>query len=244
MKLGKGKDRSGDTKRKQREVTHVTVHHRRRDLVFAIDNPDDAVQSHLSRGTFYEPGLLRHHADMIFEGSTVLDVGANIGNHTVFYALTRAARVYPFEPHPRANALLRKTVELNGLEEVDLTHVDFGIGSEEGELFVRTPSAGNLGASRLDTAGSDMVKVQRLDNLAFTGPVSFIKIDVEGMEMDVLDGASELIAEHRPAVGIEVDNENAGAFWDWADTQRYEVVHALRMYPRNVNYVCVPRGPR
>lgn len=226
------------------DVTKAPVRLRKRMLQFAVDNPKDTVQRHLVRGELYEARMLRTHADLIFRGATVLDVGANIGNHTVFYSLTAAGRVYPFEPNPRANRLLRQTVEWNELEKVDLTHLDNGVGSRRGELFVRTPNDNNLGASRLAKSGGAKVPVVRLDDLTFEGEVGFVKIDVEGMEMGVLAGAEGLIARHRPSIAIEVDNENLGAFWTWADKHDYHVMNAVKMYPRNINYLCVPRGPR
>ncbi|GAA4698178.1 FkbM family methyltransferase [Nocardioides nanhaiensis] len=219
---------------------------RRRRVRFAIDDPGDSVQKHLVRGSFYEPGLLRRHVEMVPRGTTVVDVGANVGNHCVFYALSGAGRVYPFEPNPRANLLLRRTVAANsGLDAVDLTHVDHGVGAEPAELFPHTPGRRNLGSTRLaerGEAGEAPVQVVPLDSLTLQGRVTLLKIDVEGMELAVLAGAERLVAEHRPALAIEVDDESQDAFWDWAEHCRYHVVHAVKMYRRNINYVCIPRG--
>lgn len=219
---------------------------RRRRVRFAVDDPGDSVQKHLVRGSFYEPGLLRRHVELVPRGTTVLDVGANVGNHCVYYALSGAGRVYPFEPNPRANALLRRTVAANpGLEAVDLSHVDHGVGAEAASLFPHTPGARNLGSTRLAEhggPGETAVRVVPLDSVRLKGRVTLLKVDVEGMELAVLEGAEQLVAEHRPALAVEVDDENADAFWDWADRTRYHVVHAVKMYRRNINYVCVPRG--
>lgn len=222
----------------------AVVRFRGRSVTFAIDNPHDAIQSALGRGRFYESRLLAAHADLIYKDSTVLDIGANVGNHTVYYALAREGRVtvYPFEPNPRAHDLLRTTVELNDLSSViDLSLVHYGLGSATDELFVHSPAANNLGLTTLRPTGDVAVPVARLDDLSVTGPVSFIKIDVEGMELDVLAGAEELIAEHRPSLGIEVDSEQIQQFWSWADDHDYHVMGAARPYPGNVNYVCVSR---
>lgn len=219
---------------------------RRRRVRFAIDDPGDSVQKHLARGAFYELGLLRRHVELVPRGTTVVDVGANVGNHSVFYALSGAGRVYPFEPNPRANALLRRTVAANrGLEVIDLAHADHGVGAESAELFPHTPGRRNLGSTRLaqqGRQGQPPVQVVALDSVELHGRIALLKVDVEGMELGVLAGAAGLVAEHRPALAIEVDDENADAFWDWADRTRYHVVHAVKMYRRNINYVCIPRG--
>lgn len=219
----------------------AVIRHRGRDLTFAIDNPSDIVQKHLKRGAFYEAGLLRSHGDLIYWRSTVLDVGANVGNHSVFYALTPAAKVYPFEPNPRARELLTTTVGMNDLDEIDLTYVDRGLGAAPGEMFVHTPVWHNLGRTWLSTTGEIKVSVSRLDDLAIDGPVSFVKIDVEGMELDVLAGGEALIEEHRPGLGVEVNLEHLAEFWQWVEAHRYHVVRANRDHAENINYVCVPR---
>jgi len=218
------------------------VRYRGRDLVFHIDNANDSVQKVLARGRFYEADLLPSHRDLMFRGSTVIDVGANVGNHTVFYAVNGAGRVYPFEPNPRAHALLRRTVDVNELENVDLTYIDFGVGARHEQLRMSTPKFNNLGRTILGAEGDGRVHVQPLDDFDFEGRVSLIKIDVEGMEMDVLAGASATIAEHRPGLGIEVDDANAGRFWEWLTKTSYHPVRMVRNYPNNANYVCIPKG--
>jgi precorrin-6B methylase 2 len=68
---------------------------------FEIDNPRDHVQESLVRGTFYELHQLLLHRHLIPMHSTVIDIGANCGNHTIFYARhTNACKIYPFEPNP------------------------------------------------------------------------------------------------------------------------------------------------
>lgn len=216
----------------------------RRTVSFALDDPDDHVQRHLVRGRFYEADLLPTHGDLVWMRSTVLDVGANVGNHTVWYALrTRAARVYPFEPNPPTAALLRDTVESNGLAKVDLTHLGKGVGSRRRDLYVHAaPGEHNLGGTSLRKQGDVAVAVHPLDGLDFEGPISLVKIDVEGMELQVLDGAEALVAEHRPGLAVEVRTKHLAAFWAWVEAHDYHVVRAHKMYADNVNYVCVPRS--
>jgi Methyltransferase FkbM domain len=67
----------------------------------------------------------------------------------------------------------------------------------------------------------------RLDDL-IDGPVDFIKIDVEGMEMAVLEGAAGLVARNRPDIYIEVVDEGVAEFMDWTDRNRY---HIEKLFP-------------
>jgi FkbM family methyltransferase len=213
-----------------------------REVVFHLDNPRDVVQKVLLQGNFYESRILRSHQDFIFRGSTVLDIGANIGNHTVFYALHGAARVYPFEPNPRANALLRKSVAANGIKNVDMTHLECGVGDAATTLRVQSPNPNNLGKTILGESGDVEVPIRPLDDMPVEGRISLVKIDVEGMELAVLRGSERTIGHHRPVIAIEVDDENAGDFWKWADAHDYRVIQVVKRRPYNADFVCVPAG--
>lgn len=206
---------------------------------FRIANAEDVVQRHLSRGRFYSEAQLARHADFIVPRRTVVDIGANVGNHTVYYAThTRAGAILPFEPNPAARALLAENVALNALTQVDLANAHFGLGRAAGRAGVVAP-ARNLGAGRLvAAAGEDAVEVRTLDSFGLDN-VSFVKIDVEGMEIDVLAGAAETLARNRPVVAIEVDPKNNAAFFEWCAQSRYHVVDAWRQHVP-FDYLCVP----
>ena len=224
-----------------RDRAHVSL--QEHELTFHVDNPLDVVQKVLLKGRFYEHALLRYHRDFIFNGSTVLDVGANIGNHTVFYALSGAAKVYPFEPNPRANRLLARTIATNKLSDtVDLTYLEYGIGDVATTLGVHTANENNLGRTVLSDDSDVRVEVRPLDDFEFAGRISLIKIDVEGMEIPALTGAAKTVARHRPVVAVEVDDSNAEQFWDWVQDTDYQVVRMVRRHQLNADYVCIPRG--
>jgi FkbM family methyltransferase len=215
-----------------------------REIVFSLDDPLDVVQRRLARGIYYEMDQLQAHKELIFTGSTVLDVGANVGNHTVYYSMTRAGRVYPFEPNPRPRELLARTVQTNGLDNVDLSYLALGLGASPTELFVGTSPRHNLGMTKLTTEGQMAVEVRPLDHLDFEGPISLLKIDTEGMEMEVLAGAQHLIDTHRPGIAVEVDRQNYDDFWVWLEHNRYQVIRLIRPNKGNENFICIPTGPR
>jgi FkbM family methyltransferase len=215
-----------------------------REIVFRLDDPLDVVQRRLAQGRYYEMDQLRAHRELIFKDSTVLDVGANVGNHTVYYAMSRAARVYPFEPNPRPRELLARTVQTNGLDNVDLTYLALGVGASPMELFVGGSPRHNLGKTKLASEGQIAVQVRPLDQLDLKGPVSLLKIDTEGMEMEVLAGAQHLINAHRPAIAVEVDRHNYDDFWGWLERNRYQVIRLIRPNRANENFICIPAGPR
>jgi FkbM family methyltransferase len=139
----------------------------------------------------------------LFEpGNTVVDVGANLGRFTVALA-KKAGQLYAFEPQPRMFELLKENIEQNGLENV--TAKNMGLGAAFGSAGLPPIDYGartDFGGCTL-TSGDD-VKVATLDSFNLDA-CHFIKVDVEGMEADVLRGASETIRRHRPILYVEND---------------------------------------
>lgn len=138
--------------------------------------------------------------------AAALDIGANIGNHALFFA-DIFARVIAFEPNPRTFKLL----EFNCYDS-DVVPLNLGLSSADGALdFLVLPS--NVGGSCIVTDTNDEVprehlskiQVRRLDALSEVAAleIALIKIDVEGHELDVLRGASETLTRARPVIVFE-----------------------------------------
>jgi FkbM family methyltransferase len=133
----------------------------------------------------------------------VVDAGAFIGDHTVTYAklVGSNGRVYAFEPNPDAFDCLQYNTA--GLLHVFCENAALG-ASCGGVSIVKNQ---NAGASHLTVGG--FIQGLTLDYyLPDTARLDFIKIDVEGFEVALLNGAKETIRRRRPAMFIEV---NAGA---------------------------------
>ncbi|AUX21452.1 uncharacterized protein SOCEGT47_019360 [Sorangium cellulosum] len=219
--------------------------------VFRVTNALDYIQRPLCAGRFYEAHQLIVHANFIYRNCVVLDVGANIGNHTLFYAMHTGARlIYPFEPNPVARAVFEENLGSNDVgARVDSRYLRNAVGAERSVVFIGGIPDNNLGATQVvsrpseaGSAGAEPVDCVRLDDLEFDGRVGFMKIDVEGMEMDVLDGARELIERDRPTIAMEVDRANEHAFWSWVAGVNYHVVHAFFDYHVNKNYIVIPKS--
>ncbi len=191
------------------------------------------------RGLFYEQQDLEALQDELPAGAVIVDVGANTGNHTVFFAaIMGAARVIAIEPNPVAMDFLRETVQVNGLANVDLSKLGIGVGAASGMAHLDAGRRGFLGTATLSPASDGDIPVRRLDELV-DRPVDLVKIDVESMEIDVLDGAGKLIDRSRPKIMIEVRDANIEAFCSALHRIDYRVktIFADQGY---ANYLIVP----
>jgi FkbM family methyltransferase len=195
------------------------------------------------RGLFFEHEELDFLAGRLPRGLRIVDAGANTGNHTVFFAgAMHAETVIPIEPLPRAVAAIRAAVSKNRLANVDLSLLGTAVGAEEGTLRGIPSVTAGLGATHFvgDPAGS--VPLATLDSLV-RGRVDFLKIDVEGMEMEALSGAARLVAAQRPTLYVEVLDAAVAHFMAWVDGNGYRVE---KLFPdkTHCNYFLVPRDGR
>jgi FkbM family methyltransferase len=167
---------------------------------------------------FGEPELheLKH---LVTPGSIAIDVGAHFG--TFSYALSRLVGkkglVLSFEPIEEDAQLIERGATFLRLP-VEVQH--YALSSQSGSATIHIPylhGAEKTALSSLEgTSAADgetrTITVRRLDDvLAARGdsrPVSFIKIDVEGHEIAVLNGAMATLAKHRPNLLIEVNNDS------------------------------------
>ncbi len=144
-------------------------------------------------------------------GTTAIDVGANVGVFTV--VLARAVgpegRVLAFEPFADNVGRLEHNVDLNGLRNVDVREA--AVGARAGDLELRLGAdpafhSTTEVAERRGEGHSVRVRATTLDydwRAAGSPEVSVVKIDIEGGELAVLDGARELLATQRPVLLVE-----------------------------------------
>jgi len=134
-------------------------------------------------------------------GHQVYDVGSNAGQYAMLFSRLVGGKgsVMAFEPDPEMARKLRENLSLNRIVNVEV--VESAVGSRSGTA--QFDSTGG-GTGHLSAAGSVAVSMLTLDQLG--RDPDFIKIDVEGHESDVLEGARETIARKRPPLLIELHN--------------------------------------
>jgi FkbM family methyltransferase len=154
-------------------------------------------------------------------GAVAIDVGANLGEWTVPFArkVGPAGRVLAIEPAPRSAVALESTLAANALRQAEIMRC--AIGDHDGiaqfAVPVVTSARTDTGTARIGPAcaGHDafQVPMRSLDSLAAERDLTrldLIKIDVEGHERQVLDGAAATLGRHRPVLVIETGHEADG----------------------------------
>ncbi|MCA0922605.1 FkbM family methyltransferase [Pseudooceanicola nanhaiensis] len=209
-----------------------------------ITNPNDLIQMAHLRGEFFEADSLDKLRRLVAAPNPrIVEVGANIGNHVVWYAKHLGAqKIYPVEPNPVALNILQSNIDANDLGGViDTRGMGFGAGASEGHFTIQTDNADNLGATRLVPTDEGGVETRTLDALMGEEKVDFIKIDAEGMEMEVLEGAAALIARDKPLIWVEVLRPNMMRFaQNWCRQAGYRVVDSTP-YRNTIDYFAAPK---
>jgi FkbM family methyltransferase len=204
-----------------------------------------------------EADMFRH---FIEPGMTAVEVGANIGAHTLALAgiVGPQGRVLAFEPQRIVFQMLCANLALNGIEHVDAHWA--AVGSAPGRITVPRLAGterANFGGLAVGGEHGDAVRLLTLDNLELPA-CDFLKIDVEGMERDVVLGARETIRRTRPVISAENDREEKSPalvelLWEldydcYWDIPYYVHVPNFRGNTENLfptmasfNLVCLPR---
>ncbi|MEI6035608.1 MAG: FkbM family methyltransferase [Verrucomicrobiae bacterium] len=164
-----------------------------------IPNPADPVVCGALALGAYEKDEIAFFCAHFKPGMTFVDVGANVGLYTALAIRAGAGAVLAIEPHAEAFGFLRKTVAAN-VPACPVFLENAAAGREPGELALYS-NPDNKGDNRLYPdpmlSGCQMVKVETLDALCASRRVTsidFLKIDVQGAEMLVLEGARSILS--------------------------------------------------
>jgi len=186
---------------------------------FRSYSADDAITRRMQKyGTFYERDLLDYSRGLLATlppGGLVVDIGANLGNHAVYWGAYSGRTVVAVEANPALAPILTENLRAN--VEPDRFHVIAGgAGAEPGlarvKLAARAPDqfglAGVAIADGLRLSDDGVFEIQPLEGWLrrlqrHDAPTRLLKIDVEGAEVNVLRGAAAILRRDRPEIIAE-----------------------------------------
>ena len=218
--------------RVEKAVTEFTYSDQR--IIIEGYHVDDLIFDRIVTGkTFYEDKLLEKARSLNLKGVYV-DVGANIGNHSIYFnRFCGSTVVYSFEIDHKIFALLKKNMENNCSE--DTYHLkEIGILDNKGFVDISDTNHLNAGMTKIVNVEGTEKKVNTLDNLlASVKNIALIKIDVEGLEMQVINGAQKILKDQSPVIFAELATETEFKFFK-NELSKYGYT------TDNVNYAATP----
>ncbi len=205
-------------------------------VFFQNDDPIGACLTHYGEWAQQEIDLL---SSILSKDSIVMDVGANIGTHSLFFAKhCSEGHVICFEPQHHIFKLLTTNLTINLC--FNTTPIQAGVSDSNGSIRmlnnIPDPSnRTNYGEFRLnnDSNSGLYTEIYKLDKYLNDIPrLDLIKLDVEGMECKVLDGARQIIEKFRPFLFLEFsEKEGNDALLEKIDSLGYDSY--LFVYPKH-----------
>lgn len=167
-------------------------------MPIVVNKEDDCVCWHVRFEGYWDPSELSILRKIIRPGFSIAEAGANFGVHTLVMSqlVGEGGHVYAFEANSRVSEYLKKSVDLNSLKNV--TVYETGLGNQNDALYLNFDPK-NIGGGALSSTPSTntvRAKTARLDDILENVKVDVLKIDTEGYEGKILEGATLLIKKN------------------------------------------------
>jgi FkbM family methyltransferase len=176
----------------------------------------------------FEYSTLELFSTILKPGHVIIDVGANSGLYSIFYSklVGEQGQVYAFEPGKDTYSMLQENLKLNNcrnvltynfalsnkeskVELVSFGHKDLKLPSGDSFKYIKEITPDNIGADRIIM---DAFRLDDLEEFNTISKIDFIKIDVEGAELLVLQGSINTILKHKPIIIFELSGEWTNRF--------------------------------
>lgn len=177
-------------------------------FIFFVHKNDTCIADCLKTGVLYEKFALSYLKKFIDPDKNILDIGSNIGTHTVIYSTYTRKTVYSFEPQKVLFDILNLNVATNNCKNVKT--YNFGASNKNCSYNMNCDysSKMNQGAfciigDNLEYENKVIIECKQLDQLDVTN-IGYVKIDVEGHEFETLQGMINILVENKPVLFIEI----------------------------------------
>ena len=192
----------------------AVVNYNEKSFQFVIQDDNEYIQKTLlASGKFYETDLLDSLAKLIKVGDGVaLDIGANLGNHSIFFAGVLGLEVHAFEPLMQTYDLLQQNIRINEFNDKIFAN-NVAVGVENGWCEIDNVDQNNWGSTTVSQSQTGKIPLITIDSYLekakLSARIKLIKIDVEGFETKVIRGALDTIKRYHPILVIECQNQES-----------------------------------
>lgn len=185
-------------------------------------NPNLYIGKYIYYRGIFEEQIALSIAKELKPGMTFLDIGANIGLHTIIgaYKVGSLGKVISFEPQAKCRSLLKQNVEINGLNNVTIMGCALGENDSNGKIFHVNDHNDGQATIKLENESSavdfEAIEIKTLSgvmNELSIHHADVVKVDIEGAELDMLSGGDEFFKKAKPeVVFIECVEEHLNRF--------------------------------
>ena len=194
------------------EYHSVKITHQNKSFSLFISPENGCIDEYIYLYGVYEPNILDIIAKYLKKSETFVDIGSNIGQHSMFAAsiVGNEGKVYSFEPIPKIYNQFLESIQVNNFDSI-IKAYNVGLG-EKDSLQTLYINPDNIGGSSLveqnDNCDKIKVKIIKGDEILLQiKKICLIKIDVEGYEYETLLGIQSTIAQLLPTIIIEFNGE-------------------------------------
>lgn len=196
-------------------------------FTIALDPSNGFIDAHIYATGTYEPDILQVMKDYLRPGDTFVDIGGNIGWHSLFATslVGEQGKVHTFEPLPKLNEQFKRSIKLNNFSKQVTLH-SYGCSDVSGKAYLHINEKNIGGSSILDERYSETVEISTLpadEILRDLSEISLIKIDTEGFEIEVLRGLKTTLSQLKPKLIIEF----SPSFWTNQKIERSKEFFAI-----------------
>jgi FkbM family methyltransferase len=215
------------------------------------DAESDLIAAEMKAGRIFDPSIVDVARRYAKPGTAVLDVGANFGQMSILFSriVGDAGKVYSFEADDFIFEILTKNIAANGCEAyvVPIFGAVYNVPNQTlyfpVQDFERFSTYGSYGIDYVGKTGRPVPSVT-IDSLAIPEPISFMKVDVQGGDLEAMQGAVQTIAKNRMPILFEYEHQfeaelnlSFQAYVDFVSQIGYRFESVINGY----NYLIVPR---
>jgi FkbM family methyltransferase len=218
-----------------------------------IKNDKSITEYAINSHKLWEDWLEKYIKEAYIENTNMIDIGANIGTFSLMMSryISPGSNIFSFEPV--YSNTLETNIKENKLDD-KIKMFPIGLSYKQKKIkggFIDFSIKSNYGFTQLDYSNTDIeltdtyIDILTLDSFNIDN-VSFIKIDVEGHERNVLDGAINTIVKNTPTILIEIWSTSENAKIKYSnDKNLHEAKTQLAVFEFlfNLGYICIPVSP-
>ena len=196
-----------------------------------LDAKNGYVDKYIYESGVYEKLVLKRVVKHLGSNDTVFDIGANIGQHSLIFSKF-AKEVYSFEPNSSVFYQFLESVRLNKIDNIIAENCGIGATNEFKKIYVNPQNAGNSSVLPNENYKSFTIKIKNLKEYEDAlDKVDFVKIDVEGFELDIIIGNISFFRKFQPTIWFEFNlneylensNYNIGQLDDLIRENNYKI---------------------